>query len=80
MTPKQRAELALSEMFGLSRGDQIRVVENAIRAARREAFGEAAKLADQSQREHGEHEGEGHYWYSEACRDIAAALRDQADA
>lgn len=80
MIPKQRAELALSEMFGLSRGAQTRVVEDAIRAARREAFEEAAKLAEQSQWEHGEHEGEGHYWYSEACQDIAAVLRAQADA
>ncbi|HYG89273.1 MAG TPA: hypothetical protein VD978_23775 [Azospirillum sp.] len=80
MTPKQRAELALSEMFGLSRGGQIRVIEDAIRAARREALEEAAKLAERSQREHGEHEGEGHYWYSEACQDIAAALRAQASA
>lgn len=77
MTPKQRAELALSEMFGLSRGNQIRIVEDAIRAARREAFEEAAKLAEQSQPEH---ENEGNRWYSEACQDIAAALRARADA
>ena len=80
MPPKQRAELALSEMFGLSRGDQIRIIEGAIRAARREALEEAAKLAEQAQWEHGEHEGEGHHWYSEACQDIASALRAQADA
>ncbi len=77
MTPKQRAELALSEMFGLSRGDQIRVVENAIRAARREAFEEAATLAERSRPEH---ENEGNRWYNEACEDIAEALRGQVDA
>ena len=77
MTPKQRAESVLSEMFGLSRGNQIRLVEDAIRAARREAFEEAAKLAEQSQ---AQHENEGNRWYNEACQDIAAALRAQTDA
>lgn len=75
MTPKERAELALSEMFGLSRGNQVRIVEDAIRAARREAFEEAAELAEQSQ---WTHEAEGILWYNEACQDIAAALRGQA--
>jgi hypothetical protein len=76
MTPKQRAELALSEMFGLSRDGQSRIIEAAIRAARREALEEAATLAEQTQKEHGEHEGEGHHWYSAACQDIAVALHD----
>lgn len=77
MTPKEKAESVLSGMFGLSRSDQIRVVEDAIRAARREALEEAATLAERSQCEH---EQEGNRWYNEACLDIATALRDQVGA
>ncbi|WP_431854551.1 hypothetical protein [Azospirillum sp.] len=77
MIPKQKAESAVSAMFGLSRSEQIRVVEDAIRATRREALEEAARLAERSQCEH---EQEGNRWYNEACQDIAATLRGQAGA
>lgn len=72
MMPRQRADATVSALFGLSRGEQIRVVESAILAARREALAEAADLAERSQ---SKHEDEGTRWYDEACRDIADALR-----